>query len=81
MTFEELKIEAEKQGYTLIKKQPYVKLLPCTCGAKRIAVWFRASNSQEETGSFCKCLKCGAEGKVAKTQREARINWNNKVQQ
>ena len=76
MTFDELKIEAEKQGYNLIKKQPYIKLLPCTCGSKRIAVWSKFGG-----GWFCKCTKCGKESEEAPRQREARINWNKQVQQ
>ena len=35
MTLEELKAEAEKFGYTLIKKSDSIKMLPCTCGCKR----------------------------------------------
>ena len=35
MNLEELKSEAAKLGYNLVKKQPYTKLLPCTCGEKK----------------------------------------------
>lgn len=36
MTYEELKKEADKLGYKLIKKPEPVKRLPCTCGCKRV---------------------------------------------
>lgn len=76
MTFEELKAEAEKQGYNLIKKQPYVKLLPCTCGEKRIALY-----QYYFGGWYCECTKCGKTSEIVQRQRQAKINWNKKVQQ
>lgn len=35
MNLEELKAEATKLGYNLVKKQPYIKPLHCTCGKKK----------------------------------------------
>lgn len=36
MTLEELKTEANKLGYSLIKKKPYIHIKPCpVCGKKR----------------------------------------------
>ena len=32
MTFEELKAEAKRQGYYIVKKKESIKLIPCTCG-------------------------------------------------
>lgn len=75
MTFEELKAEAEKQGYNLIKKQPYIKLLPCTCGYKKIET-FRYYYGNW----FCECPKCGNRSDVCSSERKAKINWNKKVQ-
>ena len=34
MTFEELKAEATKQGYNLVKKPTYIPMAKCPCGAK-----------------------------------------------
>ena len=34
MTLEELRAEAKKHGYKLIKDTPYVRLAPCVCGHK-----------------------------------------------
>ena len=75
MTVDELKIEAKKLGYNIIKKAEYIKLLPCKCGKKYPMVWSYMD------GFFYKCPKCGAKSKMAKTEREARINWNNMVEQ
>lgn len=36
MTFEELKTEAEKQGYKLVKRKQNEAFLPCICGANRM---------------------------------------------
>lgn len=36
MTLEELKVEADKLGYRVVKKKiQHVNLLPCLCGCKR----------------------------------------------
>lgn len=74
MTFEELKAEAEKQEYRLIKKQPYIKLLPCTCGAKRIG-----SYTYYQGSWFCECPKCGNRSDVCSSKVQAKLNWNKKV--
>lgn len=75
MTVDELKKEAKKLGYNIIKKAEYIKFSPCKCGEKYPQVWLY------EDGFFYKCPKCGAKSKMAKTEREARINWNNMVEQ
>ena len=39
MTLEELKAEANKLGYGLIKKKPYIPIKPCpVCGKKSTSV-------------------------------------------
>ena len=76
MTVEELKIEANKLGYNIIKKQPYVKLLPCTCGQKKPTHWYKFGN---EVGEFYKCPKCDFMSPVAKTKNKAKENWNEAV--
>lgn len=64
MTLEELKAEAEKLGYSVVKKPVSPgKLLACTCGSKQ--------HSRIGSGSHCgrysrayyvKCRKCKKEG-------------------
>ena len=45
MTFEELKTEAERQGYKLVKKPiPLPKIHPCTCGRKKMETWYQAGS-------------------------------------
>lgn len=71
MTFEELKAEADRQGYYLEKKKVYTRLLPCVCGKKRINLW-RLSN-----GVWVYiCPNCGRESQSSKTQIGAKKNWN-----
>lgn len=74
MTFEELKAEAKRQGYNLIKNNPIEKLLPCICGCKQREHWYSAPDATE----ILVCKKCGkrAEGK---NEREAKHNWNEMI--
>ena len=76
MTFEELKAEASRQGYTLTKKITYEKLKPCVCGSKRV----RHSCVCKE-GRVYYCVDCGRHGKSAKYLYQARANWNKAVEQ
>ena len=71
MTFEELKAEANRQGYSLVKKPTYVPLAKCPCGAK-------LSVKAYDTiyGHAYKCIKCGLESYPSKTHKGARENWN-----
>lgn len=75
MTLDELKAEAKRQGYKLIKDNPMPKLSPCICGAKRRAEWTSAS-----LRGYCyECMKCGKMSSWGDTRREARENWNRMV--
>ena len=40
MNLEELRAEAAKLGYNLVKKQPYIKLSRCTGGENKPSEWF-----------------------------------------
>ena len=78
MNLEELKAEAAKLGYNLVKKQPYIKLLHCTCGEKKPSEWFYYQG--ENRGMIIyKCDNCGLSAIPAKTDRQARENWNHLV--
>ena len=74
MTLDELKAEAKRQGYKLIKDNPVPKMLPCVCGANRRAEWTNIR------GKYCyECMKCGRTSSWGDTRREARENWNRMV--
>lgn len=75
MTVEELKAEAKKLGYTVIKKSEPVKILPCICGKNRRERWYRGSNI------FYKCAYCGFKSPEANTDRQANLNWNEAVKE
>lgn len=81
MTYEELKLEAEKQGYTLTKKITYEKIKPCICGNKRIY-----SGIDEFTffkgkfGRFYYCSKSRRKGEIAKYLYQAKRNWNEMIE-
>jgi hypothetical protein len=75
MTFEELKAEASRQGYSLVKKPTYVSLAKCSCGAK-------LSVKAYDTiyGHAYRCIKCGLESVPSKTRKNARLYWNMEVE-
>lgn len=57
MTFEELKAEAKKQGYNLIKVKEYVPHVRCTCGKRPHIVYddafkVRCDICDKETGFY-----------------------------
>ena len=75
MTFDELKLEANKLGYRLEKIQKPITILPCPiCGKKRTSEWH-----QQGGLLFRQCNNCGFAGKYAKNSKEAKIEWNNTV--
>ena len=75
MTVEELKKIANEMGYNIIKKQEYIKFLPCKCGCNRREHWYGIN---EDNAFIFVCEKCGATAK-GRTDREARLNWNRMV--
>lgn len=76
MTLEELKIEAKKHGYHLVKDRQTVRLLPCpVCGAKRTIEWI----SMNGKGYSRACAKCDFQAEWRKTKTEARESWNKTV--
>lgn len=78
MTYEELKNEAKKLGYNLIKQPTYIKMLPCPCGAPRT----RIRHYSTVLRKWYYCTKCGFHGnRDAKTITQAKINWNTAVKE
>lgn len=77
MTVEELRNEAKKLGYRLVKDRPTTKLLPCpVCGSKRTIEWVHT----DAAGGYTReCHMCDFRAKRGKTKTEARENWNKKV--
>lgn len=71
MTFDELKAEAKRQGYNLIKIQKYIPLTPCVCGAKRSVKVYCT-----RFGNVCMCSNCGKSTEEVKSARKARTAWN-----
>ena len=68
MIYEELKEEASKLGYRLIKKQKYISLAKCkTCGKKPVE-WYMTKGMAYE-------CDCGKRAECA-SKRVARMEWN-----
>lgn len=70
----ELRDEAKRRGYKLIKIPERIKLLPCTCGYKHSSLW------SGPAGRFYKCDDCGIKAPPAKTQKQAKLNWNKMIE-
>ena len=78
MTLEELKAEAKKHGYKLTKEYPYIKLSPCVCGHKKISAPMIYGGTK--IPYFHRCNKCGFSSEPAKTKHEAKLKWNECVE-
>lgn len=61
-----------------MKKHDIIKIEHCICGGKRdIAVFVTYNNN---TRKFCvMCNKCGMQSQYANSVKEAKIMWNNMV--
>jgi hypothetical protein len=78
MTLEELKAEAKKHGYKLVKDNPYISLAPCICGRKKVGL--SMIYGKTKTPYFHKCNKCGLTSEPTKTKYEAKLKWNECVE-
>ena len=80
MTILELKEEARKLGYKIVKYDKYVKLLRCKCGTKKSPTCVHYYERNEKGilvfRKAYRCLKCGLESGQAKSLQKAREEWN-----
>lgn len=78
MTLDELKVEAKKLGYHLVKDKPKITLLPCPiCGRKTTREWYNYLTNEY----FRRCAYCNDfDGERRKTSNEARLGWNTAVE-
>lgn len=75
MTITELKEEASKHGYILIKRNKR-KLLPCKCGGnRRNHIWCGPNLTQIKLV----CKKCGYEAQPGYSKYQAELNWNDEM--
>lgn len=77
MTLEELKTEADKLGYRLVKKPERITMLLCpVCGRKNTSEWYAI-----DFGGYIyrKCNICHFRGDYGKTPTEAKKKWNEAV--
>lgn len=77
MTFDELKIEANKLGYNLVKKKLYIPIKPCpVCGKKGTSVW----HGPWGVGTRRQCSFCNFEGDWTNEKSSLNEAWNNAVE-
>lgn len=72
MDIEELKREADKLGYRLVKKP--VKLLKCTCGTKPVQWWL-----YDDTYCY-ECPNCDKKSEIRKDPKDAKLEWNRMIE-
>lgn len=74
MTLTELRTEAQKYGYKLVKDTPNPTLEPCICGSKRhirmLGIYTK----------YYKCVKCGFKADEAQYLYQAKLKWNECVE-
>lgn len=73
---EEFKVEAKRRGYNLIKIPEHIKLLPCVCGNAKHHRVFIMRGLQ-----YYSCQKCGLVAEEGKTERQAKLNWNKRIEE
>lgn len=74
MTLDELKAEADMQGYRLVKKNNPPRLSPCTCGGRRRSWWCRSG--PDGNFYYLICEKCGKKSEYGKNKIEVSKKWN-----
>lgn len=74
MTYEELKIEANKMGYNLVKKKEYVPRKSCKkCGKRGLDCLAKRDG---EVVYFIKCEECKIHTSDHKSEADAWREWN-----
>ena len=79
MTLEQIRAEAKKHGYKLVKEYPYVRMMPCICGHKNIA-YCSTFGDKSKKPYYHQCSKCGLTSERTKTKYEAKLKWNECVE-
>lgn len=74
MTLEELRNEAKKQGYTLIKSKPYIPHVKCSCG-RRANLWQKFDINTDREYFKIECRRCGKKSEWFTTKYDAWAEW------
>lgn len=75
MTVEQLKEEAAKLGYSVVKIRKRPKFIKCICGHNLHTKYFSGGTI------FFQCKHCGLKGDKSKTEYEAIRNFNKVVEE
>lgn len=74
MTYEELKAEANKMGYNLIKKKEYVPHKHCKCGKR--GQYCLGNRGDGKVVYFIECEKCKIHTNDHRAPDDAWREWN-----
>lgn len=81
MTEKELRAEAKRMGYRLVKNPKSEKFLPCICGSnRRYIIPVSESVYDPRQGVMVKCAKCGLSVNVEK-RSDIRTEWNSFIKE
>ena len=72
MTLDELKAEAKRRGYSLVKRPKTEKYLPCICVKNRLESWYA---NEEDWSVKLVCYHCGL-SVTGKNEKDAKRKWN-----
>ena len=76
MTLEELKVEAKRQGYKLVKRHPRPTFERCLCG-HNVHQWHYHKGQ-----TWVTCKMCGLQGpKVEGSETDAIEAWNARIRE
>lgn len=67
----------EKLESAKAKKKRPPKRLPCTCGRKRLELWW--SSNPNDKGWFLKCPNCGRQSQPERYQSRVNFAWNKEI--
>lgn len=75
MTIDELRIEADKLGYSLVKKKLYMPIAPFPiCGRKNTSTWYSTKGMRRQ------CIFCDFVGDWTYKKISVNKAWNNAVE-
>lgn len=73
MTYDELKAEANKMGYNLVRKRERISHKRCKCGSKG-STWYDCSGGK--VARFIQCENCDVRTNSHISERDAWREWN-----
>ena len=78
MTLQELRVEADKLGYSVVKKRVWTKFAPCVCGHNQRTHLHKYIKDTGEFIDIIECKNCGRKV-TGFNEKDAKLNWNKEM--